>query len=74
VLDDQLVQSDGPRMDWFRALLTDKARDFQVIVFTCRQGDYLPAKAMVPKGKSLWKDSSDGFTRAVDLDRAIQRR
>jgi len=28
VLDDQLVQGDDTRMDWFRALLTDKARSF----------------------------------------------
>ena len=41
VLDDQLVQSDGTRMDWFRALLAEKARSFQIVVFTCRPGDYL---------------------------------
>jgi hypothetical protein len=41
VLDDQLVQSDDNRMDWFRALLTEKARCFQIIVFTCRPSDYL---------------------------------
>ena len=36
VLDDQLVQSDESRMDWFRALLKEKCRTFQIIVFTCR--------------------------------------
>ena len=36
VLDDQLVQSDDTRMDWFRALLVEKARSFQIVVFTCR--------------------------------------
>ena len=36
VLDDQLVQSDDNRMDWFRALLTEKAHSFQIVVFTCR--------------------------------------
>ena len=41
VLDDQLVQSDDNRMDWFRALLTEKARSFQIVVFTCRPSDYL---------------------------------
>ena len=51
VLDDQLVQSDGTRMDWFRALLSEKARGFQIVVFTCRPGDYLAAGAMVAKGK-----------------------
>ena len=33
VLDDQLVQSDDNRMDWFRALLAEKARNFQILVF-----------------------------------------
>ena len=53
VLDDQLVQSDDTRMDWFRALLAEKARAFQIIVFTCRPEDYLEASAMVPKGKAV---------------------
>ena len=44
VLDDQLVQSDGTRMDWFRALLAEKAHSFQIVVFTCRPDDYLAAK------------------------------
>ena len=74
VLDDQLVQSDAQRMDWFRALLADKARAFQIVVFTCRPGDYLSASAMVPKGKSVSKSTDGGLTRAVDLGRAIQRR
>jgi len=50
VLDDQLVRSDGNRMDWFRALLVEKARAFQIVVFTCRPDDYLVAAAMVPGG------------------------
>ena len=75
VLDDQLVQSDAERMDWFRALLTDKARGFQIVVFTCRPEDYLGSGATVPaKGKAVFKDTDGGFTRAVDLGRAIQRR
>jgi hypothetical protein len=73
VLDDQLVQSDDARMDWFRALLADKARAFQIVVFTCRPGDYLAAGAM-PKGKAVWKDTDGGLMRALDLERAIQRR
>ena len=74
VLDDQLVQSDVTRMDWFRALLAEKAHTFQIVVFTCRQNDYLPASAIVPKGKAVYKDTDSGFTRATDLGRAIQRR
>src|SRR5208337_5085891 len=50
VLDDQLVQSDDNRMEWFRVLLTEKARSFQIVVFTCRPGDYLAATSMVPEG------------------------
>ena len=50
VLDDQLVQSDGVRMNWFRALLTEKARAFQIVVFTCRPADYLGIDAMPVDG------------------------
>jgi uncharacterized protein YhaN len=74
VLDDQLVQSDDTRMDWFRALLAEKARAFQIIVFTCRPGDYLEGNAVVPKGKAVYRDLDDGFVRAIDLARAVQRR
>jgi uncharacterized protein YhaN len=73
VLDDQLVQSDDTRMDWFRALLVEKARNFQIIVFTCRPDDYLSRKAMVPAGKNSNQDTQAGFVRAVDLARAVQR-
>jgi chromosome segregation ATPase len=74
VLDDQLVQSDDTRMDWFRKLLTEKAQDFQIVVFTCRQSDYLLANALVPKGRAVHADTNDGLVRAVDLRRALRRR
>jgi hypothetical protein len=74
VLDDQLVQSDDMRMDWFRKLLAEKARVFQIIVFTCRPHDYLPESAIVPKEKALHRDTDGGSVRAIDLERAIQRR
>ena len=74
VLDDQLVQSDHQRMDWFRDLLIEKAHSFQIVVFTCRPGDYLAPGAMVPvKGKTLHRDSEAGLVRAIDLARAIRR-
>jgi DNA repair exonuclease SbcCD ATPase subunit len=73
VLDDQLVQSDNARMDWFRALLTEKGRNFQIIVFTCRPEDYLAANAMVSKGKLAFKETDGGFVRAIDLKRALRR-
>jgi DNA repair exonuclease SbcCD ATPase subunit len=71
VLDDQLVQSDNTRMDWFRLLLTEKAHSFQIIVFTCRPEDYLAANATVSKGKLALKDTDGGFVRAIDLRRAL---
>ena len=74
VLDDQLVQSDDSRMDWFRMLLTEKARSFQIIVVTCRPGDYLKASELVPNGKVVNADSDGGFIRAIDLGRAVRRR
>jgi hypothetical protein len=74
VLDDQLVQSDDTRMDWFRTILAEKAHAFQIIVFTCRPGDYLEKNAIVPKGKTVHKDDPQGVVRAIDLARAVQRR
>ena len=74
VLDDQLVQSDDTRMDWFRALLTDKARNFQIVVLTSKPGDYIPATALVPPGSAAHADTDGGFVRAVDLGRALRRR
>jgi uncharacterized protein YhaN len=74
VLDDQLVQSDNTRMDWFRALLAEKARVFQIVVFTCRPGDYLAVGATTPKGKAVHRDTDGGFVRAIDLGRAVRRK
>jgi DNA repair exonuclease SbcCD ATPase subunit len=74
VLDDQLVQSDESRMDWFRALLNEKARIFQIIVFTCRPSDYLAATSMVPDGCSVRIETDHGFVRAINLERALGKR
>jgi uncharacterized protein YhaN len=74
VLDDQLVQSDDTRMDWFRTILAEKAHAFQIIVFTCRPSDYLEKNAIVPKGKTVHRDNDQGVVRAIDLARAVQRR
>jgi uncharacterized protein YhaN len=74
VLDDQLVQSDDNRMDWFRALLQEKAHSFQIVVFTCRPSDYLAATSMVPSGSGFQTDTENGFIRAVDLGRALRPR
>ena len=61
-------------MDWFRALLAEKAHSFQIVVFTSRPDDYLAASAKVPKGKVVHRDTDGGFVRAVDLGRAVRRR
>ena len=74
VLDDQLVQSDDSRMEWFRALLNEKAHIFQIVVFTCRPGDYLAAISMVPNGSGVHADADNGFIRAIDLERALGQR
>jgi hypothetical protein len=60
VLDDQLVQSDETRMDWFRALLAEKARNFQIVVFACRPGDYLAKSALVPEGSTAIQIPTEG--------------
>jgi DNA repair exonuclease SbcCD ATPase subunit len=74
VLDDQLVQSDEIRMDWFRSLLAHEARSFQIVVFTCRPSDYLPADGVVPDGggQFVGNDSDGWCTRAIDLELAIR--
>jgi uncharacterized protein YhaN len=72
VLDDQLVQSDDKRMDWFRELLVEKSTLFQVVVFTCRPGDYLAPAEHVPSDGPAFRTT--GAVHAVNLDRAIQRR
>jgi hypothetical protein len=62
VLDDQLVHSDSERLAWFRERLCASARehDHQVIVFTCRPGDYLSGEA-------------DGVATVVDLAEFVSR-
>ena len=57
VLDDQLVHSDTGRLEWFKSCLRESARNHahQVIVFTCRAGDYLAA------------DGPDDGVTAIDL-------
>ena len=71
VLDDQLVQSDVARLDWFRALLREKARAFQIVILTCRPTDYVSAEALAPLG-SPHRDVDDGIVRTVDLGRAVR--
>jgi len=60
-------------MGWFRNLLAEKARFFQIVVVTCRPGDYLEVSELAPDAKAVHADADGGFIRAVDLGRAVQR-
>lgn len=72
VLDDQLVQSDELRMDWFRELLHEKARAFQILVFTCRPADYWPEMPLAGEGRGV--ATPDDAIRAISLTGVVQRR
>jgi hypothetical protein len=74
VLDDQLVQSDADRMEWFRALLVEKASSFQILVFTCRPTDYLGSVALVHDGNAAHVDYDGGLIRCIDLRRVLRPR
>ena len=41
VLDDHLAQTDPARASWFQELLLDAAKTIQIVVLTCRPGDYI---------------------------------
>lgn len=64
ILDDQLVHSDEQRLKWFRDKLRASAveHEHQVIVFTCRPGDYLQDGAVA---------GDDPSVSVVDLRAAI---
>lgn len=62
VLDDHLVHTDVARLSWFRKKLLETALETQVLVFTCREADYLPAGMTGGPGGQL---------TVVDLSKAI---
>ena len=68
VLDDQLVHSDSARLAWFndRVRASVRAHDHQVIVFTCRPGDYL-------RGDAGNEASDEDIVTAVDLAAVVSR-
>lgn len=71
LLDDQLVQSDSARMAWFSRLLRGAAASIQMIVLTCRPGDYLAEDEMPRDGGPVFRDNPIGPVRALDLGRII---
>ena len=70
VLDDQLTQSDMQRMAWLRDLIRQLAANIQILVFTCRPGDYL-LPAELKQGKKT--EPAASFVRSIDLGQVIER-
>lgn len=72
VLDDQLIQSDAPRMNWFRERLAEASQHIQIIVITCRPTDYTDADRLPspPQPFAVW---NGGFLRAIDLEQTMQQ-
>ena len=74
LLDDQLVQSDPIRLEWFRQALRSSVRDqqHQVIVITCRTGDYL-TRDELPVPSESQHESDGGLLLSTDLEKLIRR-
>lgn len=74
LLDDQLVQSDLTRLEWFRQALRMSARerDHQLLVITCRCDDYLSGDE-IPAADAAHRESADGHVRAINLEKLIHR-
>jgi uncharacterized protein YhaN len=70
LLDDQLTQTDAQRMLWLRDLIRQLAARIQIIVFTCRPGDYLLPNESKPSKKA---DVTASLVRSLDLVRIIER-
>lgn len=70
VLDDHLNQSDARKIEWFLEHLRRTGEKIQVMVITCRPGDYLEA-GLGPHAGEVFRDV-DGI-RVIDLGRAIRR-
>lgn len=62
LLDDQLIQSDPGRLRWFREQLVRSASKTQIIVLSCRAGDYLETG-----------NGASPPVHVVDVSKAIRR-
>jgi uncharacterized protein YhaN len=72
LLDDQLVQADPRRLEWFRARLHASVRDYdhQIIVLTCRPLDYLhPEEIPAPPCDRF--EAEGGRLVAVALEHSV---
>jgi DNA repair exonuclease SbcCD ATPase subunit len=74
LLDDQLVQSDAPRLQWFREALRATVREqkHQVVVFTCRAEDYLAANE-IPLGSQSQFQCEGGLLVSTNLQHVLNR-
>lgn len=72
VLDDHLSQSDPEKIRWFGDLLRRTGQAIQIVLLTCRAGDYLLPEEIPDTGK-ITRDLAGGALRAVDLGLAIRR-
>jgi hypothetical protein len=71
ILDDHLVHTDPDRLAWFRSTLRTAALNAQVIVITCRPGDYLAATEL--PAEAAIRDLAGGAVRAIDFARSAKR-
>jgi DNA repair exonuclease SbcCD ATPase subunit len=71
ILDDQLVQTDPKRLAWFRDVLRRTSVQTQVIVLTCRPGDYLQSDEL--PNETAIRDLAGGTVRAIDFTRVAKR-
>jgi len=70
LLDDQLVQSDDKRMDWFKKQLRASSQKNQIVVVTCRPEDYLELTE-IPESGEAYNDVEEGKARVVNLTQVI---
>jgi len=72
VLDDHLVHTDPARLGWFVDAFLKAALESQVVVLTCRPGDYLES-GDVSDSLPASRDVAGGRIRVVDVGRVLQR-
>jgi hypothetical protein len=67
LLDDHLAQTHRDRIEWFRQALREASERIQILVLTARPEDYLDEEEMEAPIDPA------SHTRAIDLERVIQR-
>lgn len=72
VLDDHLAQTDPARLGWFGKVLRAAASDIQIVVLTCRPGDYI-GDADRPAEGQVVADHAAGLVRVVNLAGIVER-